>query len=1056
MPMLKLSLLGRPTVLYNDQPLTDFKTTKALALLCYLAVTRQVHERATLASLLWGEDAADKARNSLRNALSNLNKLLPDYLDITRESVVFRTASPYWLDIDEFQQLANEMDTPQPNVAHLRAASARYRGDFLTEFFVDGAPEFEAWMLTQREHWRHVALDVLQVQADLAIEARNYADAATTLEKLLTVEPWAEEAHRQLMEVRSRTGDFNAALAQYELCRKALAAEMDVEPMPETTALYERIHVARQGREHNLPADATPFVGRAAELQQLYNLITNPNARLISIVGLGGMGKTRLVLEATRQALQERALLFLNGVCFVPLAGVPTVAALPTAIFDGLGATPSGTTDLQTQLLNYLRNKELLLVLDNFEHLQAGSTLLAQILAECPDVKLLLTGREPLNLPQEWRLDLQGLPYPDEEIGRGEIGSEESVRSVSATSHTASPPTQWEAVDLFVQMAQQVVPGYQLPTADVPHVLRLCQVVAGMPLALKLAASWLRTMPVGRVVNEIMLNLDILSTRLRDLPPRQRSMRVVFDYTWGLLTSEQQQTMATLTIFHGGFSEDAAVSVADATPAILADLVDRWWIQYEITAAGGRYTVHELTRQYCHEHLHDVAESYTQHGQYFGKFVQRCYAQYLHKHYHSAVTDLRQEMANVRAAWQWLVDQIQRGRRIDDALPMLTAFMHPLMWFYRQRGLYVEGRTAYQTACAAIAHALKENALPARTQEQAKLVHAQLQIRLAMFLYFLGDYDGVDNIMATALPIVQAAQMVAEEALALELWARPTRRRGDYARTKELAERSHALYMQAGDELGAMQAIAHLATTAADEGDYALAEELGQQQIAFYRALNDAMNTANWLTNLANTYVRWEKHQAARPLLEEAYAIAEAENNRYLRMFTGCNLSHAARGESDFTRADAYGRESLTLAREMDDQRWIAANLNNLSHNHLALGEWRTAEHYAQAALTITHTIQSEHDALGDLACLARAWAHQGKIEPALRLLFFVEQHPSALRWDKEQLAPLLAELHAELPPAVLAAAATWSTAATLSEVAAYANSLAVQSPGDSDGNTGP
>lgn len=851
-PTLKLFLLGRPHVHCGEIEAADFITTKVEALLYFLAVTRQTHERTYLAELLWGEEPPDKARNSLRNALSHLNKSFPHHVEISRETVRFRSESPHWLDVEP---LARQAQTPlalDEEVSAGQAALALYRGDFLAEFFVDGAPAFEDWMLAQRAHWRQCMLDALQTAASMLVKARAYQDAMAVVDRLLALEPWDEEAHMRLMEVYSRVGDFNMALAQYEKCRTVLATELDVEPMPETTALYERIQLARQGRTHNLPADSTPFIGRHTELAQIHNLLTNPDVRLVSIVGLGGIGKTRLALEAARQAAQEQALIFLNGVCFVPLAGLQTPDGIPSAIFDGLDVSPTGSRALVSQLLDYLSNKELLLLLDNFEHLQTGTPLLRRILDGCPDVKLLVTGREPLNLAEEWRLDLEGLSYPPQ--------TDENAESLSAVQST-----QWEAVRLFVQMAQQMQPTFLRQKEELPHVVRLCQIVAGMPLALRLAASWLRTMTVARIVSELAANLDLLTTQMRDLPPRQRSMRIVFDYTWGLLHEGQRQVMAKLTVFRGGLCEEAALQVAGATPTVLADLVDRWLLQFSMTPTGGRYTIHELTRQYAAEQLSDAAAVQREHGHYFASFVQQQYEVYLRGHYRHVIANLLAEIDNIRTTWRRFVQWVAEGQEAAFALEELVCLAHPWTWFLRQRALYVEGKEIFGAAIDALSNALDRTEPTDALYGLLQQTQARLQIRQALFCYFTGEYERVDALIAAALPVVQAAGLHAEEATALEILARPTRRRGDYAATKALAQRSSELFQRAGSDLGKIQALAHLSTTAADEGDYALAVETGQQILAFYRTLNDTMGVAQWLTNVANTYLRWDREGPTAP-----------------------------------------------------------------------------------------------------------------------------------------------------------------------------------------------
>ena len=623
--VLKLSLLGKIEAVLvqadgTEVPL-NFNTNKALALLCYLATTSEAQARAELAPLLWGDDTEEKARGSLRVVLSNLRKLLPDHIDITSEEVNLKDDAGYRIDLDLFEVKTESIADggSWPDTPALEEAVTLYRDDFMADFFIDGAPAFEDWVLSERARWRQLMLDALIALANWYLQQRRYSDADAALKRLLSFEPWQEEAHRLLMITLSRMGEFNAALGQYDTCVAVLAKEMDVAPEPETTALYERIQTARRGRTHNLPSDTAPFVGRDIELTQINNMIANPDCRLLTIVGLGGMGKTALAMEAARQAAEEQALIFLNGVSFVSLVNVTSPDALPLTIADALNISLTGQARATTALLSHLRNQETLLVLDNYEQLvdsavldanraNDGRQILQEIIDACPAVTLLVTSREPLNLAAEWRLDLEGLTFPQE----------------GTTTTASAPPT--DAETLFLQSARQVQPDFQLDPAARRAILRIVQAAVGMPLAIKLAASWLRAMPIQRIVTELEKNLDILSSRLRDIPARQRSMRVVFDYSWDLLTAEEQEAFQSLSMFRGGFTEEAAQEVAETAPELLASLVDRWLLQLSMTGMGLRYAMHELVRQYAAEKRHGQSEAnatiQARHSAYYVNYIQ--------------------------------------------------------------------------------------------------------------------------------------------------------------------------------------------------------------------------------------------------------------------------------------------------------------------------------------------------------------------------------------------------------------------------------------------------
>jgi DNA-binding SARP family transcriptional activator len=459
------------------------------------------------------------ARRNLTKALTNLRQLLEPYLLIERHSVAFNHQAAAAVDVVIFLAAVEgsavlEPDDPGRDLAPLRQAVSLYRADFLEGFYVKNALEFEEWALGQREYLRELMLQALRRLTGQS--ARLEADPAVALaycRRWLRLEAWQEEAHRQMMLLLARSGQRDAALAQYETCRRLLAEELGVEPMPETTALYERLKAAGTAPPHNLSAPPNVLVGREAELQQAAGHLANPDCRLLTIVGPGGIGKTRLALEAARGCARPEAALegvsFADGVYLVNLTP-PEVEAQPAAladrlavaIADALNFSFQGPADLMTQLLNYLRRKQMLLVLDNFDHFVAAVTCLADILRHAPEVKLLVTSRERLNLQEEYVLEVAGLTYPgdeqrsrgaEEQGGRGErqspgISNQLSVTSVppsltDALSGTPQAPMRspehpkpqlpmrslerpnyhsYSAIALFTQRAQQTLAGFTL------------------------------------------------------------------------------------------------------------------------------------------------------------------------------------------------------------------------------------------------------------------------------------------------------------------------------------------------------------------------------------------------------------------------------------------------------------------------------------------------------------------------------------------------------------------------------------------------------------------
>src|SRR5262249_45381113 len=332
----------------------------------------------------------------------------------------------------------------------------------------------------------------------------------------------------------------SGALAQYETCRRILACDLDVGPAAETTALYERIRDSEprtenpeprteQSRHTPLPLPPTPLIGRESELAELGALLENPAYRLITIVGPGGIGKTRLALASATDQIDA----FAHRVYFVPLAPLRSSEFLVPAIADALGLAFSGREDPRAQLLNYLRGKELLLVLDNFDHLLEGAELLVDILRRATAVSILVTSRERLNLQGEWVFDIAGLQVPAADQIDGVEG--------------------YSAVALFLQRAHKVHARFTFGAAEKRAVARICRLVEGMPLGIELAAAWVRALSCAEIAQEIEQSLGFLTTSLRDVPERHRSLLAVFDHSWRLLSADERGVFRKLSVFRGGF-----------------------------------------------------------------------------------------------------------------------------------------------------------------------------------------------------------------------------------------------------------------------------------------------------------------------------------------------------------------------------------------------------------------------------------------------------------------------------------------------------------------------
>ncbi len=331
---------------------------------------------------------------------------------------------------------------------------------------------------------------------------------------------------------------------------------------------------------HNLPVQPTPFVGREEELASLARLLADEDLQLITILGPGGMGKTRLALEAS----QRQSAAFSDGVYFVALAPLTAPEQMPPAIAEAVRFSFYDGGSPREQLIDFLREKQMLLVLDNFEHLLEGTALVAEILQNAPAVRVLATSRERLNLQSETVLLLDGMDFPEWE--------------------TPEDAAAYSAVRLFLQSAHRMQPDFALSADNIGYVARICRLVQGVPLGIVLAAAWIGMLELSEIASEIERSLDFLESDLRDLPERQRSLRAVFEYSWNLMSEHERDVFMRLSVFRGGFTREAAQEVSGASLKTLMTLVNKSLLRRD---PSGRYDVHELLRQYAEARLHGNA-----------------------------------------------------------------------------------------------------------------------------------------------------------------------------------------------------------------------------------------------------------------------------------------------------------------------------------------------------------------------------------------------------------------------------------------------------------------
>lgn len=911
--MVRIYLFGAPRIEQSDRPI-PLRRSKALALIAYLALTGQPHDREALLALLWPEFDTASARNNLRRELSLLKSALGEQLlTIDRMAVAWNATEAAWVDVTEFRRRIALWKQHHADgglcaacATELAAAVTIYRDDLLVGASLADSPAFDEWQFFLREELREQLADALRA---LIAWQRDQGETRAPLayaRRWLALDQLHEPAQRELIRQYALSGQYSAALRQYDECVRLFAAELGAEPEPETSALYAAIK-ARQFEappdravnsqpaavapppqmptdpkpRHNLPP-TSGFVGRQRELVDLIRRLTDPDCRLLTLIGPGGIGKTRLALRAAQIIADEWTGPdgLTDGVLFVALAAVETLSGLLAALSATAHFEFHHDTPPRQQVLEYFRTRRMLLILDNFEQLVDTAEFVAELLAVAPQVRLLITSRITLNLRDEWFHPLEGLAYPSAE---------------DATLPTAQL-ARFDAVRLVERHARRISPGFSLSRARAA-VVRLCQLVEGMPLALELATGWLKVFSIEQISAALEHNLDILTARESDISPRHRSIRVVLEETWTLLSVAEQHALAGLTVFVGGFSAEAAVVVANTGMELLASLVEKSLVR---SAADGRFHIHELLRQFAAEKLADSPEralaTRNRHSRYFLNIV-ACYeaqltgsTQHRPEQYRTrlnALEEIGRDAANIRNAWLHAVEQGDYAA-LDRALYSYFLFFY--VRGYIQEGAELFGRTTNRTINPA--------------EPLATKVSARALLRRGAFLAILGDYEA-------AIQSVEAG-----------------------------TQAGHGLAIASDIACGL---ITH-GTIAGWRGDVATARQLLRSGLEHGRNLNDTYLVTDALHELARLNGSYGDYDAGKQLAHECLLLSRAAGltDREMQALQTLAWSRACLGE--FDEAEACFRESLTLARQFGDTPGIAEALGGIGWVAWCCGAHRLRE----------------------------------------------------------------------------------------------------------------
>lgn len=917
--MREISLLGTVRIKSSDGELPRFRSQRAMLLLGYLATERRPLTRNYLATLFWPDVAMESGKTKLRRELYNLAQLLPGCWETDRLHVHFVPSSTTSIDLDLVRQFEEE--------GNWAAAADLLCGDFLEGLALENNLEFETWLLAERERWQQRGVSILTSVAEELEGQGSYRRALRHAQHLLKMMPWHEKAHRHVMRLLALSDQRSAALKQFGICKQFLWDELGVKPAPETQALYERIRRSAHYSRDNIPATATPMIGREGELEMLTHLLAKPDVRLVTLTGLGGIGKTRLALEL---AWQQTAGQFRDGVTFVHLRPLESAQRLIPTIAQALHfpLTAADEHEARKQLLDYLQPQQMLLVLDNCEHLLPEMNIVSDILQAGSQIQILATSRERLRLGGEHVVTLQGVA-----VTHGQI------------DHAAA--------QLFTAAAQRVVPDFAVNERNATHVNRLCHIVNGMPLALELAAAWLDTMPAAAIVAEVETNLDFLTVDLPNIAQHHRSLRAILETTWRKLGSQTRQVFAALSVFRGSFAREAAGQVADASPQILTRLVTHSLLKFD--REEDRYELHEMLHQFAAEKLASTPEFEQvitrRHFIYFNDLAQRGGAALRGGDQSYWMACLELEQNNIHQAIDWAVNHD------IEAAARLTVSLH-IYWYtiglnqeaIQQCERLLPYRNRLSTTIFPWLLAVYAEALVLAGNPKESVIKAYDALRLFIeqddaagltFTYFLltttarrmsADIDISIRLAQTGL---QFAPSIGSDtyytSLLLESSSDSLMRAGHFAEAKSQIMRGHGLCLQRDDLMSANYFLVQMSILAIMQDRRAEARRYAK------RCLDNARQMKMLVTEIMVLDILCEIARADGNFdLAEQYAmdqliIAREGNFKYYLAGAVLDVGHILMAKGSFSEALPFLREAAVRFQEIGDQVYMAQVIKDFS-----------------------------------------------------------------------------------------------------------------------------
>ncbi|MGB1252555.1 MAG: AfsR/SARP family transcriptional regulator [Candidatus Promineifilaceae bacterium] len=941
----------------------------AIALLAYLSITGQPHSRTALAELLWAETEVKTGLTYLRRILHLLKKILPTgVLLINRTTIQFASTQQIEVDALLFEQRLRDRD--------LVTAVQVYRGEFLDGLNIND--RFDIWKQVQAERFRQQMLQAYRQLTTLHAAAGQIEETIQHAQNWLSLDPLEESAHHVLIQLLLASGRTREAQLQYATCRDMLARELQVEPSIELQQLLQTARSAPRlqsggvrKRHNNLPPMLLPFFGRNGEIQLITHQLAQPTTRLVSLIGMGGIGKTALALQIGRALVNTYA----DGILLVDLSIGAT--SLYDAILHASEQRLFGGMSPAEQVTHYLREKQILLLLDNFETNLGLVAQLSDLIRATRRCDFLITSRQRLMLQEEWLISLDGLLAN-------------------------------AAAQLFNERARQLA-GFVVENDA--KVLHICETVANIPLAIELAATWTRVLSLDEIATEIRRSLNFLQTPYANMNKRHISIRAVMQQSWDQLAAFQQQLFCQLSVFAGAFDRAAFYAVTQARLMVLIGLIDRSLVQ---RLDANTFQLNNVLRQYAADQLCkspiEKAETTARHGDYYMRMLAEQASGLLGPKPQRAARLIAANEANVLKAWRWTVSQSARTLSLECVLA-LSEYFEIRGRFYDAVALFGDSAEKYppnNLMChwlgayqACHLSRCGENQRAADWLERhVHLVDASANPALHAFILWqlsytklqLGEFDKAEIQLALSAELSQQQNDLPALARVYNRLGIINAMRGRYELAQDNFKISIGYSTQAQYVRYRTLTLHNLGNVLCSIGQVVEGRQLFESSLAFSEQLDDLYGVANVTHNLAELALRNHEFTKAQRLYARGHALHTDIGHRYgiLKGFLG--MARAFLGLGQFKQARTHLNACLKLAIETRTQPLVADALYWLAQVSAAQANWGTT-------LEIGSYIQTQNSLRDELREPLQALLTQSRIELASNSAKFeqrgVEQVPS-------------------------------------------------------------